>query len=65
MFWKVFLFAFIAMPVLMLAFFVVALAAPQLGLFNGTAMLWGAIIAFIVALPISWYVANQVTGQKG
>jgi hypothetical protein len=60
MLWKFFLLYVIVMPVLMLAYFIVALAAPQLGWSGGAGLLWGAAISSIVALPVSWYIAKKL-----
>ncbi len=61
MFWKMIMFHLIAMPVIMLAYFVVALAAPQLGLFNGPGLAWGAAVSFVVAFPAAWYLSKKVS----
>ena len=61
MFWKVLMFHVIAMPVIMLAYFVVALAAPQLGLFNGAGLAWGAAVSFVVALPVAFWLSKQIS----
>lgn len=64
MFWKMVMFHFIAMPVIMLAYFVLALSAPQLGLFNGPGLAWGAVVSFIVAFPVAWYISKEVSKTK-
>lgn len=61
MLWKMIMFHLIAMPVIMLAYFVVALAAPQVGLFNGPGLAWGAAVSFVVAIPAAWYLSVQVS----
>ncbi len=61
MFWKMMVFHLIAMPVIMLACFVVALAAPQLGWFNGPGLAWGAAVSFVVAFPAAWFLSNEVS----
>ena len=61
MLWKMILFHLISMPVIMLAYFVVALAAPQLGLFNGPGLAWGAAISFVVAIPVAWLLSKKVS----
>ncbi len=61
MLWKMIMFHLIAMPVLMLGFFVVALSAPQLGLFNGPGLAWGAAISFVVAFPVAWFLSKKMS----
>ena len=61
MLWKMILFHLIAMPVLMLSFFVLALSAPQLGLFNGAGLAWGAAGSFVVAIPVAWFLSMEVS----
>ncbi len=58
--WKLFLIYVLLMPTLMLAFFLVALAAPQLGLLNGVALLSGAVASLVVAFPLAWYIAKKI-----
>ncbi|MCF6302489.1 MAG: hypothetical protein L3J13_04715 [Devosiaceae bacterium] len=55
------MFHLIAMPVIMLSFFVVALAAPQLGLFNGPGLAWGAAASFVIAIPVAWFLSKQIS----
>lgn len=61
MFWKVLMFHVIVMPVIMLAYFVVVLSAPQLGLFNGAGLAWGAAVSFVVALPVAFWLSKQIS----
>jgi hypothetical protein len=61
MLWKMLVFHLIAMPVLMLAFFVLALSAPQLGMFNGAGLAWGAAGSFVAAIPVAWFLSREVS----
>jgi len=58
--WKFFLLYVIIMPTVMFLFFIVALVAPQLGLANGTGLLWGAVGSLFVALPVSWFISKKI-----
>ncbi|MCF6343812.1 MAG: hypothetical protein L3J15_03910 [Devosiaceae bacterium] len=58
--WKFFALYVMAMPVLLLVFMIVALSAPQLGLFNINSLLWGAVASFVVAVPVAWVVAKRL-----
>lgn len=58
--WKFFMLFVMAMPTLMLAFFLLALSLPQLGLLNGTALLWGAVGSLIIAFPAAWFIAKKI-----
>ncbi len=58
--WKFFALYVITMPVLLLVFMIVALSAPQLGLFNISSLLWGAVASFVVAVPVTWVIAKKV-----
>lgn len=58
--WKFFALYVMAMPVILLVYMIVALSAPQLGLFNINALLWGAVASFVVAAPIAWVLAKRL-----
>lgn len=53
----------LVMPVLMLAFFVFALVAPQLGMAGGTGLLYGAIGSLLVALPVAWIATKKIMAR--
>lgn len=61
MLWKMIMFHLIAMPVIMLAYFMVVLSFPQIGLFNGPGLAWGAAVSFVVAFPAAWFLSKKMT----
>jgi len=58
--WKFFMIAVIVMPVLMLAYFLFALVAPQLGLVNVQSFIFGAVGSLVLAFPVSWVITKKL-----
>jgi len=50
----------LVMPVIMLAYFLFALVAPQFGLVNASSFIWGTVASAIVALPVSWVATKKI-----
>ncbi len=59
--WKFWLLYVVIMPILVLLYVIVAAVAPQLGLFNVSALLWGALASFVIAVPFAYLIAKKIT----